>query len=53
MTENIEELKNEIIVLRIRVAELEKEINELHETRNAEIISNAMRERINAIQNNH
>ena len=50
--ENIDELKSEIIVLRNRIAELEKENNELHERKNAEILSNNMRERINAIQNN-
>ena len=46
MTDNVEELKNEIIVLRQRVAELEQEVNELHERENAHILANAMRERI-------
>jgi len=46
MTENIEELKNEIIVLRQRIVELEREVNELHERENANILANAMRERI-------
>lgn len=49
--DNIEELKNEIIVLRNRVAELERENNEMHERENARIISENMRERINGIQN--
>lgn len=51
-TDNIDELKNEIIVLRIRNAELEMLLDTLLERRNAEIISENMRERINGIQNN-
>ena len=50
--ENIDELKSEIIILRNRVTELERENNELHERENARIISENMRERINGIQNN-
>jgi phage shock protein A len=46
MTDNVEELKNEIIVLRQRIAELERENSELHERENANILANAMRERI-------
>ena len=49
--ENIDELKSEIIILRNRVAELERENNELRERENARIISENMRERINGIQN--
>ena len=52
MTENIEELRNEIIVLKAQIAELQRENNELHERENARIISENMRERINGIQNN-
>jgi len=50
MTDNVEELKNEIILLRIRIAELEKENSELRERENAAIIANAMKERINGIR---
>jgi len=50
MTDNVEELKNEIIVLRQRVAELEQEVNELHERENAMILSNTMREIINGVR---
>jgi len=49
MTDNVEELKNEIIVLRQRIAELERENSELHERENAMILSNAMREIINGV----
>ena len=49
MTDNIEELKNEIVILRERVAELERENSELHERENAMILSNAMREIINGV----
>jgi len=44
MTDNVEELKSEIIILRNRVAELERENNELHERINAEILSNTMKQ---------
>jgi len=47
--ENIEDLKNEIIVLRQRIVELEREVNELHERENAHILATAMRERINGV----
>ena len=50
--ENIDELKSEIIILRNRVAELERENNELRERELSRIVTENMRERINGIQNN-
>lgn len=49
--ENIDELKSEIIILRNRVAELERENNELRERELSRIVTENMRERINGIQN--
>ncbi len=48
--DNIEELKSEIIVLRNRVEELERENNQMREREISRIISENMRERINGIQ---
>ena len=42
--ENIDELKSEIIVLRNRIAELEKENNEYREREIANILSTNMKE---------